>query len=424
MSISILIPVFNQRDALKRSLRALIPEKGDHEVLVVDLGSTDGTSDLLKEYDWVKSVSPTARPRAAAMNEAVASTRGDILMFLEPGSLPARGWAEAVSAHLDKVADAGHLLCKEVDSPSAWSSALRSLLWRIGYQITGGPSGLNGVVVKKEIFDKVEGFRPVPDFEWLAFSTRLKDFGARVKVLKHEILLTPKPGSGHADAFQELKEDLLSSITYRKKQTFNEDRSRRQNSTAILIGYDFFEKPDEADYVAKARQELLGISLETLQSFRGVGKLMFIGGNESTKLIGQPSGVEVMGKLRTKAADRFAELRDKVLAEHPEGVLLVKLGVSTELNHANLLFLSEGPSENPCVIRPIDNSDEWLAIWFEKAALECLADLDVSGGIAALQKQLSEKIIRSDVESGLSALRTDSDARGMYYAGALQELPA
>lgn len=424
MSISIILPVFNQRDALKRSLRSLIPEKGNHEVLVADLGSTDGSTDVMKEYDWATNVSPSARPRSAALNEVAAKATGDILFFLEPGSLPARGWSEAITTHVESGIDAGHLLCKEVDASSTWSATLRSMLWRVGYQITGGPSGLNGVIVKKEVFDNVNGFRPVPDFEWIAFSTTLKDSGHSVNVLKHDLLLTPKPGSDHADAFQELKEDLISTFTYRKSQSFDNTRSRRQSSAAILVGYDFFEKSKDPEYVALARKELLHDSLGTLQSFRGVGSCYFIGGTESTKLIGQPSGVEVMGKPRTKAEDRFAELRDKVLANHPEGVFLIKMGVSTELSHKSLFELSEGPSENPCVIRPIEGSDEWIAVWFEKAALEALPNLDISANIEPLQKQLSEKIIRSDVEDGLSALSTDSDARGMYYAGQLQELPA
>jgi hypothetical protein len=369
-------------------------------------------------------VTPSARPRSAALNEVAVKATGSALMFLEPGSFPARGWSEAVTAHVEGVADAGHLICKEVDSSSPWSSALRSLLWRIGYQITGGPSGLNGVIVKKETFDKLEGFRPVPDFEWLAFSERLKNAGASVKVLKHELLMTPQPGSDHADAFQELKEDLLSAFMYRKSQTFDSTRSRRQSSAAILIGYDFFEKPSDPEYVAKAREQLLDISLGTLQSFRGVGSLYFIGGSESTKRIGQPSGVDVMGKPRTKKADRFAELRDRVLDGKPEGVFLVRMGISTDLSHKSLFELSEGKAENPCVIRPIENSDEWVAIWLEKAALESLPSLEIDGHISSLQKQLSEKIIRSDVEPGISALRTDSDARGMFYSGHLQEQPA
>lgn len=424
MSISIFIPVFNQADALKRTLRALIPEKGPHEICVVDLGSTDGTLDVLKEFDWATLVSPKARPRAAALNEAVSSAQGAYLMFLEAGSLPARGWSEAVALHLDKVADAGHLFCKEVDSPSAWSAGLRTLLWRIGYQVTGGPAGLNGVLVKKETFDQVEGFRPVPDFEWLAFSNRLANAGATVKALKHDLLVTPKPGSDHADAFRDLKEDLLSSLKFRKSQTYDDTRSRRQASAAILIGYDFYEKPSEPEYVGKARQQLFTTSVETMQSFRGVGNLYYIGGTESTKLLGQPSGIEVMGKPRSKAETRFSELCERVLAENPEGVLLVKMGVSTELDHASLFHLSEGPAENPCVIRPIEDTDEWIAIWLEKAALESLPDLEITNSIEALRKQLSEKIIRSDVENGFSALRTDSDARGLYYAGHLQEVPA
>lgn len=424
MNISILIPVFNQRDAIKRTLRALIPEKASHEVLIVDLGSTDGTLDVAKDYDWVKVVKPSARPRAAALNEVAATASGDALLFLEAGSLPARGWSLAITTHLDKIADAGHMIVKEVDSSSAWSAALRSGLWRLGYQVTGGPSGLNGVIVKKETFTKVEGFRPVPDFEWLAFSKRLKNHGAAVKMLKHELLTTPKPGSSHADGFQELKEDLLSAWKFRKSETFDEVRGRRNAIPAILVGYDFFGKLDDAPGVATARQELFKVSIETMQSFRGAGNLYFIGGTESTKALGQASGIDVMAKPRTAAPQRFAELLEKVLAEHPEGVLLVKMGVSTELDHANLLYITEGPAENPCVFRPLEDSDEWVAAFFEREALEALSSLEIGPGIQPIRDALSAKIIRSDVEPALSALRTDSDARSMYYAGQLQELPA
>lgn len=423
MNISILIPVFNERDAIKRTLRALIPEKGSHEVLIVDLGSTDGTLDVVKEYDWVKVVSPASRPRAAALNEVVAQAQGDAILFLEAGSLPARGWSAAITNHLDKVADAGHMLCKEVDATSAWSASLRSALGRLGYQITGGPSGLNGVVVKKETFDKVEGFRPVPDFEWLAFSNRLKNHGASVKVLKHDVLTTPKPGSGHADAFQELKEDVLSALKYRRSEQFDGKRSRRGATAAILVGYDFFGKLDEPAGVATARKELFKISVETMQSFRGVGNLFFIGGNESTKLLGQASGIDIMAKPRTAAPERFAELLGNVLAQNPEGVLLVKMGISTDLSHANLLEITEGPAENPCVMRPVEHSDEWLAVFFEKAALEALPSLEIGGTMQPIRDALAAKIVRTDVEDPISALRTDSDARGMYYAGQLQELP-
>jgi GT2 family glycosyltransferase len=424
MNFSIYIPVFNRRDELKRTLRALVPEKGSHEVFVVDLGSTDGSQEVLKDFTWAQLLTPKADIRSKALNEAVKTGEGEVLMFLEPGTLPARGWSQVVVDHLaNGAADAGHFNCREVDSTAPWAANLRALATKLGQQILGGPSSLNGVVVKRDTFEKAGGFRPVPDFEWLAFAGRLKEAGAVVKPIKHEVLAAPAPGSRQQNAWFELKEDLTAALNYRKNQSFDLKRCKRKASSAILFGYDAFPCPDVNEYVAYARQEVLKIALEKMQSYRGVEKIYFIGGTESTKLIGQPSGVEVIGKPRSTVQKRFAELLDKIRDAQTEGLLLVR-GISTALTHANLRSLCEGPSEAPCVILPENGTSEWLGMWLEPPALDAITEWELSAEMESLTPVFKPKAIRKDVEGGLPSLRTDSDARALYYAGMLDRLPS
>ncbi|MDF3129526.1 glycosyltransferase [Kiritimatiellaeota bacterium B1221] len=423
MKISIFLPLFNRRDELKRSLRALIPEKGEHEVFVVDMGSTDGSQDVAKEHDWVQIISSKEGLRSKALNAAVEESTGEILFFMDPGSLPARGWAQALQAHFEAGADAGHLNCSEVDATAKWAASLRSLSMKVGHQVLGGPASLNGVAVSKAAFEKVSGFRPVPDFEWLAFAARLKESGAKVKAIKHEILVAPAAGSRQANAWQELKEDLVSAWKFRKSDSFDATRNKRKASCAVIFGYDAFEKPAGHDFFKKAQEEIQNLTIELMQSYRGVEKIYFIGGSASNKLVGQPSGVEVIGKPRTALDKRFSELLERIRSENQEGLLLVKSN-SMELGHDKLRMLSEGESEEPCVILPEANSDNWTALWLEQPVLEAISDWELAPDTPSLKAHLKSKIFRCEEEAPVKSLRTDSDARSLYYAGVLDQHPA
>lgn len=422
MKFSIFIPVFNRRDELQRSLRALIPEKGAHDVFVVDMGSSDGSQDLVKDYSWAQVINATENLRSKALNKAVEASDGEVLFFMEPGSLPARGWDAALENHFAAGFDAGHFSCREVDTTAGWAAALRALILKTGHRMLGGPATLNGVAVTRAAFDKVSGFRPVPDFEWLAFSARLKESGAQVKGIKHEVMVSPVAGSRQANEWYELKENLQAAFKYRKSANFDSKRTRRKASSAVLFGYDCFEGPESSDYLKYARQELLKISLELMQSYNGVEKIFFIGGTESCKLIGQPSGVEVFGSARTAADKRFTELLKKLKADNQEGLLLVRDN-SLELSHQKLRDLSEGLGVEPCIILPEADSEDWVALWLEQPALDAIADWKLQPETASLKAHLKSKIIRQEEEKALKGLRNDSDARGMYYSGMLDRLP-
>ena len=308
MSISIYIPIFNQREELRRTLRALIPEKNSTEVFVVDLGSTDNSQDVASEHDWVTTLTPKASSAPAALNEAIQTGTGDILFFLRPGSLPARGWTEALESFFSQDVDAGHMRIKETDAPSAWAASLRSIANRIGHQIVGGPQSLNGVAVKRKSFENADGFRPVPDFAWLAFATRLRQSGAKVASIPHDLLVAPAPGARHVDAWFDLKEDLLAAWNFRKTENFDAVRCRRQTSAAILLGADLFPAESTGSYFDYAQQEVVHISLEMMQSYRGVDKIYYLGKEKSMRELGQPSGVEVVAKPRTDLQKRFSDL--------------------------------------------------------------------------------------------------------------------
>ena len=79
--ISVVIPVLNESRTIGSCLSRLQEEIADHEIVVVDGGSLDGTLDIVKAFpDVIRLYSPTGRARQ--MNRGAEAARGHILLFL------------------------------------------------------------------------------------------------------------------------------------------------------------------------------------------------------------------------------------------------------------------------------------------------------------------------------------------------------
>ena len=85
MKLSIIIPVYNEVKYIRRCLDSVYANE-DVEVLVVDDGSTDGTSDILEEYkDRFTILRPTMSNFGVswARNAGLLNASGDYITFLD-----------------------------------------------------------------------------------------------------------------------------------------------------------------------------------------------------------------------------------------------------------------------------------------------------------------------------------------------------
>lgn len=102
LPVSVVIPTFNMLahlEPLLRSLKPLQPEL--NEILVVDDGSTDGTSELAKLHPEVRvlSLAQNSGRFAARLSGAHAAT-SEWLLFLDTRLLPQTGFLEAVKKNI------------------------------------------------------------------------------------------------------------------------------------------------------------------------------------------------------------------------------------------------------------------------------------------------------------------------------------
>jgi len=83
--LSVLIPVYNERDTLERLLDRVLAVPVDKEVVVVDDGSRDGTREVLQDLARRKPIRalyhPHNRGKGAAIRTALAEARGDIVII-------------------------------------------------------------------------------------------------------------------------------------------------------------------------------------------------------------------------------------------------------------------------------------------------------------------------------------------------------
>jgi GT2 family glycosyltransferase len=112
VKVSFIIPLYNRLDLTRpclESLRTTLPAGLDHEILLVDDGSTDGTREWIQTLGSPYRVLLNARNLgyAATNNRGAAAATGDILALLNSDLLLTRRWLEPMLHVLRRVRRAG-----------------------------------------------------------------------------------------------------------------------------------------------------------------------------------------------------------------------------------------------------------------------------------------------------------------------------
>jgi GT2 family glycosyltransferase len=107
--LSVVVVTFDAGAALDRSLPPLVEQLGaDDELIVVDNASRDDTMARVRRLAPRARLLAQQRNRgfAAGCNAGAAAARGELLVFLNPDAVVARGFAEAIRRPMDRGWDA------------------------------------------------------------------------------------------------------------------------------------------------------------------------------------------------------------------------------------------------------------------------------------------------------------------------------
>jgi rSAM/selenodomain-associated transferase 2 len=171
-SLSIIVPMLDERPALPRLLEDLQSHREEGcEVLIVDGGSRDGSSELARRAGF--TVASSAPGRARQMNTGAQLARGELLLFLHADTrLPSRA-DRLVREVLSNAARTWGFFQVRIDGGSPVLRIV-AFLMNCRSRLTGIATGDQAIFVRRSVFQRIEGYPEQPLMEDIELSKRLK----------------------------------------------------------------------------------------------------------------------------------------------------------------------------------------------------------------------------------------------------------
>ena len=201
MELSLIMPVFRETGQILPTLAHLfsLDIAPAFEVVVVDGDPAGSTIAYLRQTPWYRrhrdSVKLLCAPkgRGPQMNAGAGAARGNLFFFVHADTRPDQAgmdrlvfsWQARSSSFFcgafDLAIDAPGLCFRIIEK----SASLRSRLTRIPY-------GDQGIFMSRTLFDRIDGFPPVPLMEDVGLMAKVKKRGLRPLFLDTPILTSSR----------------------------------------------------------------------------------------------------------------------------------------------------------------------------------------------------------------------------------------
>lgn len=173
--ISVIIPTYNEERRIASLLQCLRAKAPDCDIIVADGSSADATAALAESH---ARVVVTPANRGLQLNRGARAACGDVFLFLHADvGFPLDGLAAVEHALADPAVVGGNFTLEF--SGDDFPSRIFTLIdrWRRRFGIFYGDSG---IFVRREVFERLGGFREWPVLEDYDFASRLVRAGKTV----------------------------------------------------------------------------------------------------------------------------------------------------------------------------------------------------------------------------------------------------
>ena len=196
MKISVIVPVYNEEQLIIPSLKTLLSDIQDHEVIVVDGNSTDQTftlaSELATAYPQVMVTRDKAiSGRAKQMNHGANCAEGEVLLFLHIDCRLGPRALEVINRTLHNRAIIGGGFYKKYDSENVMLWLHRAIMNLVRTKMLKNLVGTNAIFVRRDVFRELGGYDDVPIMEEVILWDRIKATGP-VKFLKPHVICSSR----------------------------------------------------------------------------------------------------------------------------------------------------------------------------------------------------------------------------------------
>ena len=187
MKISVIIPTLNEAATIKELLDHLKKLNGNLELIVVDAHSKDETVQLASS---LAKVIMSPRGRGVQMNIGARHSTGDVLWFIHADCFPHLKSVQAMQKALEDPQIVGGAFEYSLDG-EGWFFRLAEFMSNHKNHILKTFYGDMGIFVRREIFERMGGYREIPLMEDMDFCSRLKKEG-KVVILPFRMLTSAR----------------------------------------------------------------------------------------------------------------------------------------------------------------------------------------------------------------------------------------
>ncbi len=183
MELSVIIPTFNEELTIRKTLEALSRLVNVDEIVIVDGGSADGTIKIIQEFKGLKKlrlIEFGEANRGKQLHEGTKHASGEIFWFLHADTRPVQGCGRQIKQYMRYKEIVGGNFRVAFDGDSRWARFLTRLYAQL--RSSGLVYGESGFFVRRETYEKIKGFKPLPIFEDVDLYKRLSKKGQFVQV--------------------------------------------------------------------------------------------------------------------------------------------------------------------------------------------------------------------------------------------------
>lgn len=183
MEISVIIPTFNEELSIQKTLDAISRLVNVDEVIIVDGGSADKTVEIVENYGGtkkIKLVKIEEANRGRQLHEGTKHAAGDVFWFIHADTRPTQGSGRQIKANMRYREVVGGNFELQFGGETKWARFMTRLYpYLRSINLVYGDSA---IFVRREVYEKIGGFRFLPLFEDLDLYKRLQKRGRFVHI--------------------------------------------------------------------------------------------------------------------------------------------------------------------------------------------------------------------------------------------------
>ena len=195
LNLSIIIPTYNEAEGIVKlltHLQKVISEKISSEIIIVDGGSADNTTNVIAS--WAKQshkiiLLNSLKGRAKQLNAGAKNAKGELLYFLHADTFPPEGFDELMVKTISEKTKAGSFRMKFNKNTFFFNF----WVWFTRFKWNVASGGDQSLFITRSLFNEIGGFNE----EWVIMEdieimTRIKSTTMYKVIPQHVITSTRK----------------------------------------------------------------------------------------------------------------------------------------------------------------------------------------------------------------------------------------